>query len=1012
MNRVSPEELASILRGTGVRLVFLSACGSVEAAAALRRAGIPAVVAMREAIPQGAAADFAGVFYAHLAQGRTIRQAFEAAKGVLAAEFGVRDKAEVPVLLPRRCNYPLIKRAQGEYKEKWPPRPKENLPSRHKGEVFLGREREMVGANLLLAGHHVLTITGEPGIGKTALSKEVARWQLERGRFTGAAWYVADEGFSAEELLIKIDTALGLGVERSLEALTERLKDERALILLDNYETVSLAYRSEKEELKRRAEEFIKLVSSIPEPCRVIITSRLRRAGLRGECPLPIDRLPEDVSLWLFLEHARKTGWRFDGRPETEAKLKEMCIFLSGIPLAIELTAPLLSTLRISPAKLLRRLRKEGEALNLLVDTGRADVPERLKDYRASLSLSYEALSPGAKRLFAALSLFAPSGCFADAVEAVLGEAFPRWREVEMPELEEANLVRVEGEGEWVRYWLIPLLRAYASERLPELGLDVASLRRRHAEHYLGVAWKLRGWYDTASARKAAIEQLGEGAPEEAIEAFVSFSSRMAISLTDLERDNIVRGAEWAHEAGEWKTAVGYGYAADAPLRTRGYWEDMVDLLRRAVEAAGRMGEELEAARLKGNLAYALQDQGKIREAQQLFAEIEVIFKRVGGKDLATYYHQRGMAAQDQGDYEEARDYYERSLKLKEELGDKSGIASTLHQLGVLAQDQGDYKAARGYYERSLKLTQELGDKSGIALTLHQLGVLAQDQGDYKEARGYYERSLKLKEELGDKSRIASTLHQLGVLAYLQGDYEEAKGYYEQAKEAFEKLRAKKEYATVLHQLGVLAQLQGDYEEARGYYERSLKLKEELGDKSGIAKSLGQLGVLAYLQGDYEEARGYYQRSLKLEEELGDKSGIAITLHQLGMLAQNQGDYEEAREYYERSLKLKEELGDKRGIASTLHQLGMLAQDQGDYKAARGYYERSLKLTQELGDKSGIARSTGALGLLAVLEGDAAKGFRMLEEAAMIFEEIGAGEGKVFRQLVKQLKAEMKGRGS
>ena len=58
-------------------------------------------------------------------------------------------------------------------------------------------------------------------------------------------------------------------------------------------------------------------------------------------------------------------------------------------------------------------------------------------------------------------------------------------------------------------------------------------------------------------------------------------------------------------------------------------------------------------------------------------------------------------------------------------------------------------------YNQSLKIKEELGDKSGIAITLHQLGMIHQNQGNYEEAVKKYNQSLKMKEELGDKSGIA-----------------------------------------------------------------------------------------------------------------------------------------------------------------------------------------------------------------------------------------------------------------
>ena len=58
----------------------------------------------------------------------------------------------------------------------------------------------------------------------------------------------------------------------------------------------------------------------------------------------------------------------------------------------------------------------------------------------------------------------------------------------------------------------------------------------------------------------------------------------------------------------------------------------------------------------------------------------------------------------------------------------------SLHQLGMIHQDQGNYEEAVKKYNQSLKIAEELGNKSGIAGTLHQLGMIHQRQGNYEEA--------------------------------------------------------------------------------------------------------------------------------------------------------------------------------------------------------------------------------------------------------------------------------------
>ena len=274
--------------------------------------------------------------------------------------------------------------------------------------------------------------------------------------------------------------------------------------------------------------------------------------------------------------------------------------------------------------------------------------------------------------------------------------------------------------------------------------------------------------------------------------------------------------------------------------------------------------------------------------------------------------------------------------------------AAALRHLGIIHYAQGRYEEAEKMYQDSLKITEELGNKSGIASALHELGMIHQRQSGYEEAMKMYQDSLKITEELGDKSGIASTLAQIGILHQDQGRYEEAIEQYQQVKHLSEELGDKSIIAKILRQLGILYQDQGRYEEAVKMHKESLKIEEEMGDKSGIASTLHNLGVIHQAQGEYEEAVKMYKESLKITEELVDKRRIAITIYQLGMIHQDQGRYEEAMKMYKESLKIKEELGDKRGIAITLGQMGRILQAQRNYREALRWYLSAFTLFYDL----------------------------------------------------------------
>ncbi|MFY1615662.1 tetratricopeptide repeat protein [Micromonospora sp. WMMD736] len=334
------------------------------------------------------------------------------------------------------------------------------------------------------------------------------------------------------------------------------------------------------------------------------------------------------------------------------------------------------------------------------------------------------------------------------------------------------------------------------------------------------------------------------------------------------------------------------------------------------------------------------------------------------------WYQQLGILAQLRGDYAEAERRYQQSLTIEEELGNRSGMASSYHQMGILAQYRGDYAEAERRYQQSLTIEEELGHQAGVAASYGQLGTLAQLRGDYAEAERRYRQSLAISERLGSRSGMAANYHQLGMLAQQQGDYGEAERLYQQSLAIKEELGNRSGLATGYHQLGILAQYRGDYAEAERRYQQSLTIEEELGNQAGMAASYGQLGTLAQLRGDYAEAERRNQQSLAINEGLGNQSGMAVNYHQLGILAQERGDYGEAERRYQQSLAIKEELGNRSGMAASYHQLGVLAQLRGDYREAERRYQQSRAINEGLGNQADMATSISQLGTLRSEMGD------------------------------------------
>jgi len=321
-------------------------------------------------------------------------------------------------------------------------------------------------------------------------------------------------------------------------------------------------------------------------------------------------------------------------------------------------------------------------------------------------------------------------------------------------------------------------------------------------------------------------------------------------------------------------------------------------------------------------------------------------------KHLADALNNIGYFYNNQGDIPKALEYYHKSLKIDEEIGNKEGIAIGLNNIGLIYDNQGDIPKALEYYHKSLKIQEEIGNKKGIALSLNNIGFIYNHQGDIPKALEYCHKSLKIEEEIGNKEGIAASLNNIGIIYDNQGDIPKALEYYHKSLKIEEEIGNKKGIALSLNNIGYVYDNQGDIPKALEYYHKSLKIEEEIGHKEGIAASLNNIGSIYDDQGDIPKALEYYHKSLKIEEEIGNKEGIATSLNNIGRIYDDQGDIPKALEYHHKSLKIEEEISDKEGIATSLNNIGGIEFEKGSNSgiaAAKQRFLKSLEIAKELG---------------------------------------------------------------
>jgi len=295
-------------------------------------------------------------------------------------------------------------------------------------------------------------------------------------------------------------------------------------------------------------------------------------------------------------------------------------------------------------------------------------------------------------------------------------------------------------------------------------------------------------------------------------------------------------------------------------------WYDRLEVehdnFRVALEWSLENADEGAALRLAGSLYPLWYVRGHFAEGLEWLERALSQSNTAPTSARAKALYAAGWLAQVQLDDDRALELAEENLALRQQLGDKQGIARALILLGAAAQDRGDYRGARLHLEHGLNLSQELGDTVGMAIALNNLGQVARSQGDYTAARSSYEEALALRRRLGDAGGTAVQLDNLGRVAWHQTNYERAEALFAEALSIRQKLGFKWGIATSLTGLAAVA-------EARAEPERAARLL-------GVTEALlGAVG--AYL---YRTDRLDYDRTVaRLRAALGESAFLAARAH-------------------------------------------------------------------------------------------------------------------------------------
>ena len=432
------------------------------------------------------------------------------------------------------------------------------------------------------------------------------------------------------------------------------------------------------------------------------------------------------------------------------------------------------------------------------------------------------------------------------------------------------------------------------------------------------------------------------------------------------------------------------------------HYKVYIAYLESQIKLAKEVGDRAGEGRAYGNLGNAHHRLGNFQKAKDYYQRCLEIAKEVGNRAAeGCFYGNLGNAHLCLGDFQKAKDYYQRCLEIAKEVGNRAAEGGAYGKLGIAHVSLGDFLKAIDYHERDLEIAKDVGDRAEEGRAYCNLGNAHFSLGDFQKAIDYHERDLEIAKEVGDRAGEGRAYCNLGNAHHRLGDFQKAIDYHEHDLEIAKEVGDRAGKGRAYGNLGNAHFSLGDFQKAIVYHERRLEIAKEVRDRAGEGRAYGNLGNAHCRLGDFQKAVDYHERYLEIAKEVGDRAAVGGAYANLGNTHCSLGAFQKAIDYYERHLEIAKEVRDRAGEGRAYGNLGNAHHSLGDFQKAIDYHERDLEIAKKVGDRAGEGRAYCNLGIAHCSLGDFQKALDYHKRVLTIAKEVGdrAGEGCAYGNL-------------